>query len=200
MAKGGLFERQVCRRFSLWWSGGKDDDLFWRTAGSGGRATVRGREGKTTRGHYGDVYSTDRVSRPFTELVTVEVKRGYSKRNRRRGDFMDLIDALPHAAPPMFAEWVGQAVTAARYAGTPYWMIVHRRDSRDAVVYFPGDLYTGLAAAVRPILAFNGRIDVSPTESLTIDVVCTRLSTFLRRTQPANVIRLWRHTCHSRKK
>ena len=38
--KGGQWERDFCRYLSLWWSKGEDEDIFWRTASSGGKATV----------------------------------------------------------------------------------------------------------------------------------------------------------------
>lgn len=38
--KGGEWERQVCKLLSLWVSAGEHKDLFWRSAMSGGRATV----------------------------------------------------------------------------------------------------------------------------------------------------------------
>lgn len=37
--KGSSFERKISRELSLWLSGGKHDDLLWRTATSGGTAT-----------------------------------------------------------------------------------------------------------------------------------------------------------------
>lgn len=40
--KGSSFERNTCRALSLWLSEGTDGDWFWRTAASGGRATIRG--------------------------------------------------------------------------------------------------------------------------------------------------------------
>lgn len=38
--KGSAFERDICKRLSLWVSAGKKTDCFWRSAMSGGRATV----------------------------------------------------------------------------------------------------------------------------------------------------------------
>lgn len=38
-AKGSSFEREFCKKLSLWVSDGKDPDIFWRTAGSGSMAT-----------------------------------------------------------------------------------------------------------------------------------------------------------------
>jgi hypothetical protein len=39
--KGSSFERSICTSLSLWISGGKHDDLLWRSAMSGGRGTRR---------------------------------------------------------------------------------------------------------------------------------------------------------------
>lgn len=38
--KGAGFEREVCKALSLWVSKGQNVDLYWRSAMSGGRATV----------------------------------------------------------------------------------------------------------------------------------------------------------------
>lgn len=39
--KGGEFERKICVELSKWITGGKQQDVFWRSAMSGGRATVK---------------------------------------------------------------------------------------------------------------------------------------------------------------
>ena len=39
-AKGSGFERRVCKALSLWVTAGQREDCFWRSAMSGGRATV----------------------------------------------------------------------------------------------------------------------------------------------------------------
>jgi hypothetical protein len=44
--KGSAFERKVCVDLSLMISGGKQSDIFWRSAMSGGRATSRIRRAK----------------------------------------------------------------------------------------------------------------------------------------------------------
>ena len=38
--KGSQFEREVCKALSLWVTNGKRGDVFWRSAMSGGRATM----------------------------------------------------------------------------------------------------------------------------------------------------------------
>jgi len=54
-AKGAEFERSVCKRLSLWISRGKRDDLFWRSAMSGGRATIGKAKGADRGAQVGDV-------------------------------------------------------------------------------------------------------------------------------------------------
>lgn len=139
MAKGGQFERDICRTLSVWWSGGRHDDLLWRTSNSGGRATVRGRQGKRTTGHCGDICSTHKSSLPLVKAITFELKRGYSK-----ASVAQLLDRPETAAQQTFEEFIEQAVSAGRRAGTPYWMIIHKRDKRGTMVYFPVSLFDGL--------------------------------------------------------
>jgi hypothetical protein len=42
--KGGEFERAICKKLSRWVTDGEREDVFWRSAMSGGRATIRGTE------------------------------------------------------------------------------------------------------------------------------------------------------------
>ena len=51
-SKGSPFERELCVKLSDWWTGQIDSDIFWRTAGSGGRppANILGPGGANPRG------------------------------------------------------------------------------------------------------------------------------------------------------
>jgi hypothetical protein len=71
--KGNDFERDVCRRLSLWASDGKHVDLFWRSAMSGGRATARNRERINVR-QAGDICAVAPDGHPFTNQYYVECK------------------------------------------------------------------------------------------------------------------------------
>lgn len=74
-SKGGVWEREVCRRLSLWVTKGKRDDLFWRTTMSGGRATIRLREGHSNFSQVGDITAIDELGhRAITRHVIVECK------------------------------------------------------------------------------------------------------------------------------
>lgn len=140
--KGSDFERDVCRRLSLWWSGGKDDDLFWRTAGSGARATSRGKKGKGTTGHYGDVAATSHEGAPLLDLLTFELKRGRSKFT-----IQDLLDKPPRAARQEYEDWIDQAIASHKAAGSLAWAVVFRRDKRVACVMAPYALWRRLVDA-----------------------------------------------------
>jgi len=78
--KGSSFERTICRELSKWWSFGQRDDIFWRTAGSGGMATNRGKQGLRTFGQAGDIQATDPAGQPLLSMFSFELKRGYTAR------------------------------------------------------------------------------------------------------------------------
>jgi hypothetical protein len=127
MAKGSSFEREMAKQLSLWWSTGSREDLFWRSAGSGGRATQRAKSGKSTANSAGDLMAMDADGQKLLDVVTIELKRGYNSCT-----IQDLFDkANMHGG---FCDFVAQAMTSASLAGTPHWMVIHKRDRRDPVV------------------------------------------------------------------
>lgn len=73
-AKGAEFERVVCKQLSHWLSRGVRDDLFWRTAMSGGRATMQIRRGKINRSQCGDVGAIDAQGERLTNRVFIDTK------------------------------------------------------------------------------------------------------------------------------
>ena len=82
MGKGDGFERDNDRALSLWWSNGKDEDIFWRTSGSGSRATARMKKGKTANLHAGDVTAINPIGKTLEDLFLIEQKTGYSSFGR----------------------------------------------------------------------------------------------------------------------
>lgn len=73
-AKGAQFERSVCVAFSLWISSGKREDLYWRTAMSGGRATLAIKGGKMNKSQLGDICAVDPEGALLIEHFVVECK------------------------------------------------------------------------------------------------------------------------------
>jgi len=145
-SKGSAFERQICKELSLWWSGGERTDVFWRSSQSGGRAKLRGRKGKDTYGQHGDITATDPIGTPLTELVTIELKRGYNK-----ASIQDMIDKGPKAALQQWEKWFLQTYESMKQAKTWAWMLITKRDQRLPLVHVPARLLQKLGADFEPI-------------------------------------------------
>jgi len=76
-AKGSSFEREICKRLSLWLSHGKRTDLFWRSAMSGGRATIAnrlGRGGRIKVRQPGDITAVAIEGAVLTDRYVIECK------------------------------------------------------------------------------------------------------------------------------
>ncbi len=127
--KGPEFEREFCRDLSRWYTKGAHDDWFWRTHGSGGRATTRAKKGKSTFGQDGDVCATHPQAQKLIDSVYFELKRGYA--NAR---LHDVLDWIPGNKQPLIMDWVLKAQKAVDGINRN-WVIVHRRDRRGALVY-----------------------------------------------------------------
>ena len=151
--KGSAFERSTAEQLSLWWTQDEPDgprsDVFWRTAGSGARATVRGRKGKATKNHAGDILASDPIGQPFLDWCVVEVKRGYSSHT-----IFDILDKSSGAAKQVFDKWIDQAEESAINAGSVGWVIICKRDRRETMVFFPDRVYDVHLFEERPIAHF----------------------------------------------
>src|ERR1700761_8442342 len=77
-AKGNNFEREICKKLSLWITKGSDDSIFWRSTNSGGRATSRSKIGKKTANSYGDIAALVPLGEEFLRVVNAELKTGYN--------------------------------------------------------------------------------------------------------------------------
>lgn len=142
MAKGSSFEREICRVLSEWWSGGTRDDLYWRSAASGARATVRFKKGKATANSHGDIAALDEVGAPLLKVVALELKRGYKDTH-----FADVFDIPAHAKQKEWERFVEQAHEAKCGSGSMSWMLITRRDHRRALAVFPQVLQKELCKA-----------------------------------------------------
>lgn len=72
--KGSSFERKVCELLSVWVSHGKSKNLFWRSAISGGRATIGKKSGKDYRHQAGDICSVAPEGHALTGVYLIECK------------------------------------------------------------------------------------------------------------------------------
>jgi len=131
-AKGSAYERKVAKRLSLWFSNGERDDLFYRTVGSGGRATQRFTAGKMTANSAGDLSSTDEVGAPFLQCVSVEIKKGYKQAT---------LSQLFSARKPELLAFFAQSGTSAMQANVPNWLVIHKPDFQPEMVYMNMGLF-----------------------------------------------------------
>ena len=75
--KGGRWEREISNLLSLWISrsyGDTRDDLLWRSAGSGSRATAARKKGMLRTKQAGDLSATDERAIPLIHAFMVEGK------------------------------------------------------------------------------------------------------------------------------
>ena len=72
--KGGNFEREICKKLSLWISYNERDDIFWRSAMSGGRATVGLKKGIIRNTQVGDITAIDPLGNKLTDKYIIECK------------------------------------------------------------------------------------------------------------------------------
>lgn len=150
--KGSAFERAVCKDLSLWWTGGSSDDVFWRTAGSGGRATTRAKKGSATAGAYGDIGAVDPSGEALLKVVTLELKKGYTKMSP-----FDMLDKPARAKPQEFEKWIEQAADSASQAKSFAWMIVYCRNHREAMACYPSRLHSVFDDTVKKSLERCGK-------------------------------------------
>lgn len=73
-AKGSSFERDTCKKLSLWVSRRLRDDLFWRSAMSGGRASVKFKGGGRNTTQVGDISAIDPQGARLTDIHVIECK------------------------------------------------------------------------------------------------------------------------------
>lgn len=180
MARNGPeWERQFCKLLSAWWLQDPDADaVFWRTRGSGGRATTRSKKGQQAELHCGDVGALTADAETLTKFVTIELKKGYNQEN-----FHSLLDRPAHLkGTSKFSQWIDQASTAAANAKTPYWWVVHRRTGRDALLLAPEPFFTTVrrySLHPRPVALF--------TLTGTLSVGAMKLDEFFEHTTPGRV-------------
>lgn len=116
-AKGAAFERGVCEQLSRWVSHGKNDSCFWRSAMSGGRATVRHAKGKTADGHGGDITPTHSLGFPLCERFVIECKHVKD---------LNLRSAAIKGVGPLADFWHQVSMDAARVSKSP--MLIARQN------------------------------------------------------------------------
>lgn len=73
-AKGSKFERDICKRLSQFVDPSSTEPIFWRSASSGGRATIQNKGGIKNTRQLGDIIPTGTEGAWLAEYFIVECK------------------------------------------------------------------------------------------------------------------------------
>ncbi|GAF74248.1 unnamed protein product [marine sediment metagenome] len=151
MAKGSDWEREASKMLSLWWTEGERDDVIWRTAASGGRATVRSKVGKNTANACGDLCYTDRIAKPLFDFMLIECKRGYAKAQPSGSiNVLYWLDRPTNTKPPLLYQWWHKLKEECRAAGAHYGAIIFRRTGKRACIMLEYHLFSTMAQYCKP--------------------------------------------------
>lgn len=115
--KGASFEREVCVMLSSWITKGAQEDVFWRSAMSGGRATVAFKRGKRLASQVGDISAVHPAGNYFIEHFAPECKF-YAKLD---------YEGLLTGKGKLLAFWAEINEQAGRYNKHPFMIVRQNR-------------------------------------------------------------------------
>jgi len=133
--KGSSFERTICKELSLWFTHGERDDVFWRTAGSGARATTRSKQGKSTANSCGDIGALDDIGKKLMDISVWELKKGYTgKKPSERVSILSFVDGLLNQKDPILEQWITKIKKERAVHERKLWFVVFQRDRKKPVI------------------------------------------------------------------
>lgn len=153
--KGGRFERKIAKVLSLWVSRSKKKDLFWRTAMSGGRATVARKRGELVR-QSGDITAVTPEGHDLTDKFFIELKH-YNDLN--------LLGSMLHFRGRLAKFW-NKCVSEANYYGRipilialedrkPTLIVTNRRIVGLTIITLEGSMFISKFDEVIKHISFN---------------------------------------------
>ena len=179
-AKGSSFERKLCKELSLWWTHGEREDVFWRSAGSGARATNAHRSGGSIANAEGDIVYSDAIGKPFTDFFCIELKTGY-------GDWsvMDLLESNQKVT--QFEKFWEQVSESALHCKA-FPLLIYRKDRKNTIIAIEFEALEHLYSNEE---AFQSLVDV-PRVDLNIPyrlgrIYLYKLEDFLEAIKPAYI-------------
>lgn len=168
--KGPGFERSFCKELSLWWTEDKRDDIFWRTASSGARATTRFKKGLRTADSYGDVKAEHPIGKPLTNQSVFSLKRGYTGKKQKMklkwANLLDILDTPDHIkTKPAIVQWWEEIESTREKAYREYSFLVFKRDRKKILISMAPSTFNILE---RLNGFYNGPTSLMSTASLCI--------------------------------
>jgi len=154
LAKGGGFEGEMSKEFSLYLTHMKTEDGVWRTESSGARATQKQKaKQKLIRPDmFGDITYTIPETKFWFDIFSIECKTGYAKKTKSKKkqsttltmwSIMDLIDSQQKMT--MFHEFWNQCLNDAINSDREP-MLIFRRNRRSPCIAMHNDIFAGFMA------------------------------------------------------
>jgi hypothetical protein len=153
-AKGSEFERYCCKRLSLYVTAGKRDDVFWRSAMSGGRATLQLRRDIVNRAQSGDMTAIAPEGYALCERCLFEYK-SYTD--------LGIATGLLKGTGLLIKFWQDTQKAAARYDKAP--VLIAKQNRLPVIVLCPPGL--GLFRRPPRMTIHGWRADVYLFEEVT---------------------------------
>jgi hypothetical protein len=155
MAKGGDFEGEVSKEFSLYLTNMKTEDGVWHTEGSGSRATSKRKaKTKTRPDMFGDLTYTIPECKFWFDIFLIECKTGYAKKTKGKKaitlthwSLLDLVDSKQKI--PQFHEFWEQCLNDAIESKREP-MLIFRRNRRTKCIAMHHDIFIGFASKFGP--------------------------------------------------
>jgi hypothetical protein len=136
--KGGEWERETCRKLSIWWSGGEYNDLCWRTAGSGSKATMVG----GGQFYFGDIGPVGPLMVPVFRVFSMDAKH-YKE--------LDITEVLRDVKKPQILEFWWQTKRDA-IKSNRWPLLIYKVNFLSPLVAFDAQMPWGNSP-----LMFNGK-------------------------------------------
>jgi hypothetical protein len=125
-------------------------------------------------------------------VFTIELKRGYSEYT-----FQDLVDRKASAAVQEWEQFILQTLESYEQAGSYTWLLITRRDRREALAWMPTPLLKDLRGVgafadghPAPIVRMKAPLRDTDGRILFVDVCGMTLENWLTGIQPDHVILL----------
>lgn len=113
-AKGSSFERDVCKKLTIWVTGNEKPYIFWRSPSSGAVATV-----SQSSNISGDIIAVKEEGNFFTDIFSIECKDGYPQ--------ADTMKIFKHNKNDIIQEFWEQCIKDARTANKQGMLIFRKK-------------------------------------------------------------------------
>ena len=190
--KGGIFERAIAVKLSSWMTDGERTDILWRSAGSGGRATMRRRSGKDTANSHSDLRADDPIGFAFLKCLTTECKHGYAGNSSSMFHFIESIHA--DKGLMMIEGWLLKLQKESTHAGSISHALICCRGGKTLIV-FPNRFHRLLQSVGGYYDGYDNSDEAGPVGSCTfytrVGVYrCMPLQTFFINVRPSQIQRI----------